>query len=85
VSTSTESTYYTTASGAGVIDFGTQRWTCALRKRCAGLPVEDDGFARRVMTNVLRAFARGPVGRTHPAVDNVANFLLPTTNQVPAS
>jgi hypothetical protein len=85
VPTSTESTYYTTPSGAGVIDFGTQRWTCALRKRCAGLPVEADRFARRVTTNVLRAFARGPVGRTHPAVDNVAEFPLPATNQVPAS
>jgi hypothetical protein len=30
-------------------------------------------------------FARGPVGRAHPAVDNVRKFPLPSTNQVPAS
>jgi hypothetical protein len=83
--TSTESSYYTTASGAGVIDFGTQRWACALGKRCPGLPPADDRFARQVTRNVLHAFARGPVGRTHPAVDNVRKFSLPTTNQVPAS
>ncbi|MDX6364999.1 MAG: hypothetical protein QOK30_75 [Nocardioidaceae bacterium] len=83
--TSTESSYYTTPSGAGVIDFGTQRWSCALGKRCPGLPPEDDRFARQVMRNVLRAFARGPVGRTRPAVDNVTRFPLPTTNRVPAS
>ena len=32
--TSSESTYYTTSSGAGVIDLGTLRWTCALKGRC---------------------------------------------------
>lgn len=84
-STSTESSYYTTPSGAGVIDFGTQRWTCALRSRCRGLPPRDDTFARRVTVNLLRAFAKGPVGLTHPAHDNVEKFPLPTTNQVPAS
>lgn len=83
--TSSESTYYTTTSGAGVIDFGTQRWPCALRPRCPTLPPADDRFARTVTTNVLKAFARGPVGRREPAHDNVAHFNLPTTNQVPAS
>jgi hypothetical protein len=85
VPTSTESSYYTTPSGAGVIDFGTQRWSCALGRRCPGLPPEDDRFARQVMRNVLHAFARGPVGRARPAVDNMSRFPLPTTNQVPAS
>ncbi|MGI8577814.1 MAG: N,N-dimethylformamidase beta subunit family domain-containing protein [Nocardioidaceae bacterium] len=83
--TSAESTYYTTPSGAGVIDFGTQRWTCALGLRCATLPAKDNMFAREVTTNVLRAFATGPVGRRYRAQDNVGHFPLPVRNQVPAS
>jgi hypothetical protein len=85
IPTSSESTYYTTRSGAGVIDFGTQRWTCALRYRCRGLTTADDRFVRRVTSNVLRAFGRGPVGVAHPARDNVRRFWLPDVNQVPAS
>jgi hypothetical protein len=85
VPTSAESTYYTTPSGAGVIDFGTQRWACATALRCHHLPAADDRFVRRVTTNVLRAFARGPVGVAHPAHDNVRDFWLPTTNSVPSS
>lgn len=83
--TSAESTYYTTPSGAGVVDFGTQRWTCALGLRCAALPAKDNGFARRVTTNLLRAFAVGPVGLRDPARDNVGDFGLSPRNHVPAS
>jgi hypothetical protein len=85
VPTSSQSTYYTTPSGAGVIDFGTQRWACATGPRCHQLPLVDDTFVRRVTTNVLRAFAAGPVGLTHPAVDNVRDFHLPKVNTVPSS
>ncbi|MGH3471054.1 MAG: N,N-dimethylformamidase beta subunit family domain-containing protein [Nocardioidaceae bacterium] len=85
VLTSTESTYYTTRSGAGVIDLGTQRWTCALAPRCPGLPPQDDLFARQVTTNVLHAFAAGPAGVAHPARDNVGRFWLPAVNEVPTS
>jgi hypothetical protein len=83
--TSSESTYYTTPSGAGVIDFGTQEWACAVKPRCKTLPAEDDHFVRHVMTNVLRQFAKGPVGRIHPAHSNVTDYSLPTANSVPAS
>jgi hypothetical protein len=38
-----------------------------------------------VTENVLRAFARGPVGLRHPARDNVADFDLPLVNSVSAS
>jgi hypothetical protein len=85
VQTSSESTYYTTPSGAGVIDFGTQRWSCAVQPQCEGIPGSDDRFVERVTGNVLRAFAAGPVGRVHPAHDNVGDFWLPMTNQVPGS
>jgi hypothetical protein len=40
---------------------------------------------RKVMTNVLRRFGEGPVGRTDPARSNVGDFPLPSVNQVPAS
>jgi len=85
VITSTESTYYTTPSGAGVIDFGTQRWACAVNRHCVDLPVEDTTFVRRVTSNVLRRFSHGPVGREHPAHNNVADFDLPAVNEVPTS
>jgi hypothetical protein len=85
VPTSSESTYYTTPSGAGVVDLGTQEWACAVKPRCGALPAADDRFVRGVTTNVLREFARGPVGRVHPAHDNVADFPLSTVNTVPAS
>ena len=85
VLTSSESSYYTTASGAAVIDFGSEKWACAVRPRCGTLPVTDDRFVRHVMTNVLTEFSRGPVGRVHPARDNVADFPLPAANHVPAS
>ena len=85
VTTSTESTYYTTPSGAGVINFGTQRWSCAVNRRCAGLSIKATTFVRQVMSNVLRRFAKGPVGRDRPAHDNIADFILPLDNQVPAS
>jgi hypothetical protein len=86
VPTSSEATYYAAPSGAGVVDVGTLRWTCALVDRCPE-PISRRGvrFVRRVTATVLRDFARGPAGRRHPAHDNVRAFDLPTTNQVPAS
>jgi len=87
VGTSTQSVYYTTRSKAGVFDAGTLLWTCALRSHCFEAPITDRAtrFARRVTENLLRAFAVGPVGRRHPAHDNVSHFDLPLVNQVPAS
>ncbi len=87
VPTTAESIYYTTPSGAGVFTAGTLRWTCALKARCAdvGASRRTRTFARKVTANLLRAMSRGPVGRRHPAHDNVARFDLPTSNQVPAS
>jgi hypothetical protein len=85
VGTSAQSIYYTTRSGAGVFTAGTLRWTCALRDRCGTVTPPATRLTRRVTTNLLKAFARGPVGRRHPAHDNVARFHLPKQNQVPAS
>jgi len=83
VPTSAESVYYTTPSGAGVVTFGSQWWPCALRRKCPGLPVRDDRFARQVMANVLRVFGAGPAGLAHPAHDNVARFGLSPFDTIP--
>ena len=86
VPTSTEAVYYTTRSGAGVLNVGTLRWTCALVPRCGvAIPRRTVRFVNRVTSTVLRTFARGPAGGRHPAVDNVARFHLPVLNTVPAS
>ena len=83
VPTSAEASYYTTRSGAGVLDVGTQWWPCALRPSCSGLPARDDRFARRVMRNVLRVFAAGPAGVAHPAHGNMARFELSPVDSIP--
>jgi len=79
--TSSQSTYYTTPSGAGVFTAGTLRWTCAIYQPCgsAGLTLETNAFVRRVTRNILKVFAKGPAGVQHPAVDNVDQFPLPTS------
>lgn len=60
--------YYTTRSGAGVLDTGTSDWI-------AGLDSHDPAV-RRVVTAVTRrmlvAFAAGPAGPAHPARDTAA-------------
>lgn len=84
--TAAEASYYTWRSGAGVLDVGTLHWTCALAHRCREpMGPRTVHFVNRVTANVLRAFARGPAGRRHPAHDNVSRFSLPTQNLVPAS
>jgi hypothetical protein len=84
--TSAQAVYYTTPSGAAVLDVGTLRWTCALVDRCpVDVTSRTVGFVQRVTATVLRDFARGPSARRHPAHDNVGDFDLPTANLVPAS
>ena len=86
VPTSAQAVYYTTPSGAAVLNVGTLRWTCALVDRCpVRLTRRTVRFVNRVTAMVLRDFARGPAARRHPAHDNVGRFDLPTQNLVPAS
>ncbi|MEV4434373.1 N,N-dimethylformamidase beta subunit family domain-containing protein [Streptomyces sp. NPDC049585] len=64
--------YYTTASGAGVFNTGTMRWVESLTGDGGhGIPPATARFTGRATANVLRAFAAGPAGRSHPAQDNV--------------
>ena len=66
--------YYTTPGGAGVFASGTMRWVCAMRgPTCGhGVGVAAEEFVDRATLNLLRVFAAGPAGRTHPAQDNLA-------------
>jgi hypothetical protein len=75
-----ESSYYTTPSGAGVFDAGTMQWECALGTHCT-VPVAPavQAFVQAATLNLLRVFAAGPAGRTHPALDNTAADAPPTT------
>jgi len=84
--TSSQSVYYTTTAGAGVFAAGTLRWGCALVDRCERpLGERTRAFVRVVTDNLLEAFARGQVGKRHPAHDNVREFDLPLVNGVSAS
>jgi N,N-dimethylformamidase beta subunit-like, C-terminal len=69
-----DSAYYTTPSGAGVFASGTMRWVCAMRGPACGhgVGVAARDFVDRATLNLLRVFAAGPAGLTHPAHDNLA-------------
>jgi hypothetical protein len=68
-----DSAYYTVRSGAGVFASGTMRWVCAMRGSLCGHGVGAAAtrFVDHATDNLLRAFAAGPAGRRHPAIDNV--------------
>jgi len=68
-----DAAYYTTASGAGVFDSGTNAWVCKLFSGCpADRPFAPNPLIQKITENLLRAFAAGPAGKTHPAQDNLA-------------
>lgn len=73
--TTSDATYYTVRSGAGVFATGTMRWVCAMRgKACGhGVTAKAAAFVTRVTENMLRGFAAGPSGRAHPAHDDVGD------------
>jgi hypothetical protein len=68
-------TYYTDpASGAGVLDTGTNNWIPALSFDSDGCGVAGgicgSAEVQRITGNILRAFGAGPAGRAHPSVAN---------------
>ena len=63
--------YYTTPSGAGVFSTGTNSWINSLAGAYG--PVSQKA-TRAVTTTLLTAFAEGPAGHRHPAIDNVASL-----------
>ncbi len=82
-----EGAYYTTPSGAGVFATGTINWICALDGVCAGrpIPAEAGRVVGAITTRLLQAFAEGPVGRAHPAVDNLTALGDPTPRPHPGA
>ncbi|RCH69773.1 hypothetical protein DT019_07815 [Streptomyces sp. SDr-06] len=69
------SAYYTASSGAGVFNTGTMRWVqSTVGDGGHGIDATTAKFTSRVTENLLRTFAAGPAGRTHPAKDNLDTF-----------
>jgi hypothetical protein len=79
--------YYTTTSGAGVFESGTQDWVCGMDPYCTG-PAQAGHVALildAISTRLFTAFAAGPAGRAHPAVDNLARLgIRPGVHSVAA-
>ncbi len=71
-------TWYTVASGAGVLDTGTSSWVCELDEVCGGGRSHRRTAAavRRITLNLLRAMAAGPAGLAHPSRSNLHRFDL---------
>jgi hypothetical protein len=67
-----DSSYYTVPSGAGVFATGTMRWNCALVSGGCSKMLDAGSyrFAQTVTATMLVAFAAGPAGTAHPAVDD---------------
>ena len=55
-----------------MVNVGTMNWVPALG-RAHRLDAATWRFTAQVTTTLLRVFARGPAGRTHPARDNLAS------------
>jgi hypothetical protein len=74
---SADVTYYVAASGAGVLDAGTQGWSCGLptvamvTNRCltTSPPAAEIRLIGQATRTILETFARGPSGRVYPATD----------------
>ena len=58
--------YYSTGSGAGVFSSGTIWWICGLDAEYCSVPANTP-VVRAITANVLRTFAEGPAGTTHPS------------------
>ena len=69
-------TYYTAASGAGVVDTGTSSWVRQIDSVCApGCNSARTSVAvRRITMNLLRTFAAGPTGRVTRSRSNLEHF-----------
>ncbi|MGI8662839.1 MAG: N,N-dimethylformamidase beta subunit family domain-containing protein [Acidimicrobiales bacterium] len=68
--------YYTAASGAGVLATGTLAWEPHLGPPCAPdvAPGQMDCQIRAAMVNVLSLFASGPAGTSHPSRSNLESL-----------
>ena len=72
--------YYTTPSGAAVFAAGTEYWICGLDPLCERANSPGDSTRNAITTITTRlfdAYAAGPAGTAHPAVDNLAKLNIP--------
>lgn len=65
-------TYYTDpASGAGVLDSGTNNWIPALYQNAGcGRGICESAAVQRITANILRVLGQGPAGKLQPSVAN---------------
>jgi hypothetical protein len=70
-------TYYSAASGAGVLDTGTNNWVPLLTNP------DTQPVIVRVTENILAAFSSGPAGVAHPSAGNTAGLPRPVTPRTP--
>ena len=74
--------YRVTASRAGILDIGSMNWLCHLTTaKCGDYPITTAAgrqFVTKTTLTILRAAARGPLGRTYPAVGGVKPPMRPT-------
>ena len=77
-------TYYTNSKKAGILDIGSNGWSCALDNICPWhpqIPATTRIDARLVTEAILQGMAKGPLGVSHPAVTNIPtrtnSLLLP--------
>jgi hypothetical protein len=75
-------TYYTNSKGAGILDIGSNGWSCALDNICPWhpqLPSSTRIDARLVTEAILSGMAKGPLAKWRPAIPNIparTNVLL---------
>ena len=70
----TMATYYTNSKGAGVIDIGTNGWTCAIDDICPWHPnisKDTQTDSRLVTLEILKGLSKGPLGKWRPAITDV--------------
>ena len=67
-------TYYTNSKSAGIMDIGTNGWTCAIDNICPWHPniSKDTQIDSRLVTiQILKGLAKGPLGKWRPAIPDV--------------
>ncbi|MEI6648569.1 MAG: N,N-dimethylformamidase beta subunit family domain-containing protein [Actinomycetes bacterium] len=70
----TMATYYTNASGAGIVGIGTNGWTCAIDNICPWHPnisKDTQTDSKLVTIQILKGLAKGPLAKWRPAITNV--------------
>lgn len=71
---SVAATYYTNSKKAGIIDIGTNGWTCAISDVCPWHPAlspETQLDARLITEEILKGLTKGPLGAWRPAIIDI--------------